>query len=112
MLRPLRSAELSDGTLRYLMLLAALHPPQQVPLIALNEPENSLHSSLFEPLARMIVRASNDTQIFVVTHSPVLLEALTAADGTEHVRLEKDLGETMVVDQGLLTRPQWEWGSR
>lgn len=112
MLRPLRSAELSDGTLRYLMLLAALHPPQQVPLIALNEPENSLHSSLFEPLARMIVRASNDTEIFVVTHSPVLLEALTAADGTEHVRLEKDLGETMVVDQGLLTRPQWEWGSR
>src|SRR5699024_50354 len=41
MLRPLRSAELSDGTIRYLLLVAALHTPRPPDLMVLNEPETS-----------------------------------------------------------------------
>lgn len=113
MLRPMRSAELSDGTLRYLMLLAALYSPAPPPLLTLNEPETSLHPSLIGPLARLIAAAP--TQVVVVTHSEKLQRELAAqvpANDLALVELDKDLGETIVVDQGLLTRPAWEWGSR
>ncbi|MHA6512321.1 AAA family ATPase [Tessaracoccus sp. Z1128] len=115
MLRPLRGAELSDGTLRYLMWLAALLAPVRPPLMAINEPENSLHPSLVAPLARLIGRASADTQIVVVTHSAALVGALTDAvpdEDLEVVELVKDLGETIVDGQGMLSRPAWEWGRR
>lgn len=115
MLRPLSSAEFSDGTLRYLMLLAALTAPKRPPLMAINEPENSLHPSLLGPLGRLIADASADTQIVLVTHSQALVEALAEGmddDGLEVVELRKDMGETVVSDQGLLAKPQWEWGER
>lgn len=119
MLRPLRSAELSDGTLRHLMWLAALLAPNRPPLMAVNEPENSLHPGLLGPLGRLIARASADTQLVVVTHSLALVEHLRAAladgdrsDDLEVVELAKNLGETVVKNQGLLSRPMWEWGSR
>lgn len=115
MLRPLRAAELSDGTLRYLMLLAALLAPVRPPLMALNEPETSLHPSLIPALGRLIALAGEVSQVIVVTHSAALVEALTqavASDGLEVVELVKDEGETLVSDQGLLSRPRWEWGRR
>ncbi|MFT3889233.1 MAG: AAA family ATPase [Arachnia sp.] len=115
MLRPLSAAELSDGTLRYLMWLAALSSPEPAPLVALNEPENSLHPSLLEPLGRLIAQAGEHTQVVVVTHSVTLRDALVDAvpeADLSVVELEKDTGETAVVDQGLLSRPVWEWGSR
>lgn len=128
MLRPLRSAELSDGTLRYLLWLAALLTPVPPRLMALNEPETSLHPSLVPPLARLIAAAAQRTQIVVVTHSEPLVDALAEALGTSVddlrddgpepgapmrlVELAKDLGETVVVGQGLLSTPAWEWGKR
>ena len=51
LLRPLSAAELSDGTLRYLCLLAALMSPRPPGLLVLNEPEQSLHPDLLRPLA-------------------------------------------------------------
>ena len=50
LLRPLAAAELSDGTLRYLLWVAALLSPRPAPLLVLNEPETSLHPALLEPL--------------------------------------------------------------
>ena len=49
LLRPLGAAELSDGTLRYLLLIAALLSPRPPPLMILNEPETSLHPDLLPP---------------------------------------------------------------
>lgn len=114
MLRPLRSAELSDGTLRYLMLLAALMAPDMPGIVALNEPENSLHPSLLPALGRLVSQAGRHTQVFLVTHSAPLVRAIADSmpEGLEHIELGKDLGETVVAGQGLLTRPRWEWGSR
>ncbi|MFK5583028.1 AAA family ATPase [Serinicoccus sp. LYQ131] len=132
MLRPLRCVELSDGTLRYLLWLAALLTPVPPRLMALNEPETSLHPSLLPPLARAVARASARTQVVVVTHAEALVEALSEAVGdgddggadpeeglvpgevtamrTHH--LIKDLGETLVSGQGMLSTPPWEWGRR
>jgi predicted ATPase len=109
MLRPLASAELSDGTLRYLLLVVALLTPRPPALMVLNEPETSLHPDLLPPLARLVERTARETQVVVVSHSDTLLRALSAAQGVE---LVKDLGETTVAGQGLLSVPPWHWGSR
>ena len=50
LLRPLHVRELSDGTLRYILLAAALLSPRPPELMVLNEPEASLHGDLIEPL--------------------------------------------------------------
>lgn len=110
-LRPLGAAELSDGTLRYLLLCAALLPARPGPLIVLNEPEASLHPSLIDPLARLIVAASAHTQVVVVTHAESLASHLEHAGALIH-RLRSELAGTVVGGQGLLDRPIWDWGSR
>ncbi len=109
LLRPLSAAELSDGTLRYLLWVAALLTPRPPPLMVLNEPETSLHPELLPALARLILRASERIQTLVVSHSAPLIAALSASGGCESVRLEKELSQTKIVGQGLLTEPPWDW---
>ena len=111
MLRPLRSAEISDGTLRFLLWSAALLSPQPPSLMVLNEPETSLHPDLLPPLADLICAAATTTQVIVVTHSATLRERL-GGDGTAEIKLVKDWGETTIAGQELLTTPPWNWGAR
>lgn len=109
LLRPLSGLELSDGTLRYLLWVAALLTPRPPPLVVLNEPETSLHPDLLPALARLIIRASSNTQVWVVSHAPRLIAALEDATHCNSIRLEKELGQTQVADQGLLDQPLWHW---
>jgi predicted ATPase len=111
LLRPLSAAELSDGTLRYLLFVAALLTPRPPALMVLNEPETSLHPDLIAPLARLIVQASERSQIIVVTHSQPLITAL-AQSGCNSIMLEKRFGETIVVGANELSVPAWHWPSR
>src|SRR6266849_7841300 len=97
LLRTLSAAELSDGTLRYLLWAAALLTPRPPELMVLNEPETSLHPSLLGPLARLIARAAARTQIIVVTHAAPLISALSEQPGCHSVTLEKIFGETTIV---------------
>lgn len=99
--RPFAASELSDGTLQYLCLLAALLSLYAPPLMALNEPEASLHPHLLEPLARLIVRASADTQIWLTTHSQELSDLIMDLSGYDPFELEKLHGETKLVGRGL-----------
>ena len=71
LLRPLEASELSDGTLRYLLLAAALFSPRLAPLLVLNEPENSLHPDLLQPLARLIQAAAQRTQVWEIGRAHV-----------------------------------------
>ena len=75
----------------------------------LNEPETSLHPDLLPSLARLIVRASKQSQLIVVSHAPILVDALDAAAESRRIVLEKQLGETIVPD---LMQPDWTWPSR
>lgn len=109
LLRPLSGTELSDGTLRYLLWIAALMTPRPPPLMVLNEPETSLHPDLLPALGRLIVRASGRSQVWVVSHASRLIGALEAHECCNSVQLEKTLGETEVVGQGMLDRPAWQW---
>lgn len=109
LLRPLRMAELSEGTLRYLQLAAALLTPRPPPLMVFNEPEASLHPSLIAPLARLMRKAAADTQIIVVSHSAGLVDALRGDDACVEIALEKQLGETLAPEH---EPPKWVWPSR
>ena len=111
LLRPLETGELSDGTLRYLLLCAALLPARPAPLIVLNEPEASLHPDLLEPLAELVAEASARSQVLVVTHAERLSGPLERAGAVTH-RLEVLSDGTRIAGQGLLDRPAWNWGSR
>ena len=75
-LRRMGAAELSDGTLRYLLLAAALLSPRPPSLLVLNEPETSLHRDLLPALGRLIRAAASRGQVVVVTHSAPLLAEL------------------------------------
>jgi len=111
LLRPLKAVELSDGTLRYLLWIAALLSPRPPELLVLNEPETSLHPDLLPALGRLIARAATQSQVFVVSHASRLIASLEQA-GCRSFVLEKSLGETTVVGLETLERPAWQWAAR
>ena len=112
LLRPLAAAELSDGTLRFLLWTAALLTPRPPELMVLNEPETSLHPDLLPALARLIAVASERTQLVVVSHAQLLIEALEQNSVCRRLHLEKSFGETTLAGATLFNTPKWEWPAR
>jgi predicted ATPase len=94
LLRPLQAREFSDGQLRFLCLCAALLSPRPPSLLALNEPETSLHPDLIDPLARLIVRASDTAQLWITTHSRALASKIEEHSGIGRIELRLSNGET------------------
>lgn len=92
--RAFGAAELSDGTLQFLALLGALLAYRLPPFIALNEPEASLHPDLLPALARAISHAAARTQVWVVTHSTMLAEAIAEETGTQPRKVIRRNGST------------------
>jgi predicted ATPase len=74
---PVPATRLSDGTVRYLCLLAVLNHPEPPPLVCLEEPELGLHPDLVARLAELLVDASHRMQLIVTTHSDILVDGLT-----------------------------------
>ncbi len=112
LLRPLEAAELSDGTLRYLLWIAALLTPRPPALMVLNEPETSLHPDLLAPLARLIARAAEHSQVVVVTHAAPLIAALSEQPECHSIKLEKTFGETTIAGTKELGQQAWNWPAR
>ncbi len=110
LLRPLAAGELSDGTLRYLLWVAALLTPRPPALLVLNEPETSLHPDLLPALGRLIVQASRRSQVVVVSHAAGLIDALQSEPACHAIMLSKAFGDTQV--EGALEPPRWEWPAR
>jgi predicted ATPase len=112
LLRPLTGAELSDGTLRYLLLVAALLTPRPPALLVLNEPETSLHPDLLPALGRLIARASVHSQVLVVSHAPRLIASLVREAQSQSIVLDKQLGATRVAGDDDIDLPAWKWPAR
>lgn len=112
LLRPLKASELSDGTLRYLLWVAALLTPRPPELLILNEPETSLHPDLLPALGRLIARAARHSQVIVVSHATRLIASLEREKNTSSIMLEKHFGETVVAGMDRLTVPSWSWPAR
>lgn len=87
------ATRLSDGTLRYLCLMAILYDPHPPPLICIEEPELGLHPDILPKLADHLVSASARTQLIVTTHSDILVDAMTERPETVVV-CEKHGGKT------------------
>ncbi|WP_350277743.1 AAA family ATPase [Kribbella sp. HUAS MG21] len=113
LLRPLSGAELSDGTLRYLLWVAALLTPRPPELLVLNEPETSLHPDLLPALANLVVTAAKESQVIAVSHSRPFISALEAlSPDLQTIELRKEQGATQITDQGPLDEPPWKWPTR
>jgi predicted ATPase len=111
LLRPLSAAELSDGTLRYLLWIAALLTPRPPGLLVLNEPETSLHPDLLPALGRLIAQAASRSQVVVVSHAPPLIDALQQLPECNSIMLSKAFSETaMAVPPEDV--PAWHWPAR
>lgn len=98
---PVAATRLSDGTIRFITLLAVLLRPGVAPLICLEEPELGLHPDALTLIAELLVEAAQKTQIIVTTQSDVLVSALSEhaesvvvcenmAGGSRFRRLESD----------------------
>jgi len=109
LLRPLTAAELSDGTLRYLLLTTAQLTARPPDLMVLNEPEASLHPDLTPALGRLIRRAARNSQVWIISHSTRLASALEEDPDCNTLVLDKVFSETTIVGQGMLDRPAWHW---
>ena len=110
--RSIPASRLSDGTLRYLSLLAILLHPKPPPVICIEGPELGLHPDLMPTIADLLVEASEHTQLVVTTHSDILVDALTEHpecivvcekhDGqTTMRRLDRERTETRSADYRL-----------
>ncbi len=86
---------LSDGSLRYLCLLAILCDPDPPPLIGIEEPELGLHPDLLPKVADLLVEASTRCQLIVTTHSDILVDALSEQPESIVV-CEKHEGQTIM----------------
>jgi predicted ATPase len=106
------ATRLSDGTIRYLCLLAILCHPEPPPLVCLEEPELGLHPDLIVELADLLIEASHRMQLIVTTHSDILVDALTKVPeavvvcekengSTRVTRLNRDELSTWLKDYGL-----------
>lgn len=100
--RQFEPSELSDGTLRFLGLAGALMAYRLPPFIALNEPESSLHPDLMEPLAEMVRKAAERTQVWLVTHSERLADAIRKSGDGDVRTVVKTNGATTIEGLTLL----------
>ncbi len=94
--------ELSDGTLQFLALMGALLSYRLPSFVALNEPETSLHPNLLPALAQTIVKAAERAQIWVVTHSQPLADAIADLSGTRPYEVIRDDDGTSIAGLNAL----------
>jgi len=71
---------ISDGTLRYLLLLSVLFNPERGSLVCIEEPETGLHPDMINTISDAIKQSSKNTQVIVTTHSPLLLNSFDIDD--------------------------------
>ncbi len=91
--QPIPATRLSDGTLRFLCLLVVLCHPDPPALICIEEPELGMHPDMLPYIAKLLIEASERTQIIVTTHSDILIDELTETPDSVIV-CEKDKGAT------------------
>jgi len=96
---------ISDGTLRYLLLLSILYNPERGGLVCINEPETGLHPDMINTISEAIKYASGTSQIIITTHSPLLLNSFDIEDIL--IFEKKDLNQTIVSSKSSDECEEW-----
>ncbi|PZP91412.1 MAG: ATPase [Variovorax paradoxus] len=118
---PFYAGQMSDGTLKIFAYLLLMEDPEPPPFICIEEPENGLYHQLLDSLATELrshaTGKKNQPQIFVTTHQPYFVDALSpsevwilekGADGFSHIRRVSDLELVRnLVDEGLPLGGLW-----
>ncbi|ABC24543.1 AAA family ATPase [Rhodospirillum rubrum] len=99
------ASRLSDGTLRYLCLLAILLDPAPPPLLCIEEPELGLHPDILPTLADLLKEASERTQVIVTTHSDGLVDAMTDRPEAVLIAEKNENGTTLTRLDGETLKP-------
>lgn len=102
------ATRLSDGTLRYLCLLAILCHPKPPPLVCIEEPELGLHPDIIPKLAELLKEASKRMQLIVTTHSDVLVDAMSDTPECVLVAEKTEDGTTLTRLDGAKLKPWLE----
>ena len=100
------ATRLSDGSLRYLCLLAILLDPDPPPLIGIEEPEMGMHPDLIPKLADLLIDASSRCQLIITTHSDILIDALSDQPDSVVV-CEKHDGQTRMNRLSSVELSKW-----
>jgi predicted ATPase len=100
------SADLSDGTLRFIFLVTVLANPKKPPFIAIEEPETGLHPSMLPLVADLVAEAAEQSQIVLTTHSPALIDALGKHNPTITV-VESQEGKTRLKNVTVEELAHW-----
>jgi predicted ATPase len=93
--KPIPQSRISDGTIRFLRLLAILYNPNSPKVICLEEPENGLHPEVIPALADALIEASEDKQIIITTHSADLVSEFSSTPEYVVVCEREDAGTQM-----------------
>ncbi|MEA5401922.1 AAA family ATPase [Arcicella sp. DC2W] len=105
--RAITIEHISDGTLRYLLLLSIFYNPKRGTVVCLDEPEMGLHPDMINGIARGIkYAAENGTQMIIATHSPLLLNAFELEDLM--IFEKNEANETIVKKVSEEDFPEWE----
>ena len=80
--------------------------------MVLNEPETSLHPDLLPALGRLIIRAAENTQVWVVSHASRLVATLEEYEECNSIQLDKSMSQSVVGRWGRLEEPPWKWPTR
>jgi predicted ATPase len=93
--QPIPATRLSDGTLRYLCLLAILCHPEPPSVVCIEEPEIGLHPDILPTIAQLLKDASSRCQLFVTTHSEALVDSLTDTPESVLICEKSEEGSTL-----------------
>jgi predicted ATPase len=100
------ASRLSDGTLRWLSLLTILLHPDPPPLVCIEEPELGLHPDMIQPLATLLLAASEKMQLILTTHSTDLIDALSEYPGAVLI-CEKNAGSSTIASLDAMQLSEW-----
>jgi predicted ATPase len=105
--RAITVEHISDGTLRFLLLLSIFYNPNRGKVICLDEPEIGLHPDMIKSIAAGIIHASNaGTQFIIATHSPLLLNYFELEDLCIFEKSKNN--QTIVSKKSEEDFPEWE----
>jgi predicted ATPase len=104
--QPHAGLDLSDGTLRFLLLLTVLASPEPATLIAIDEPEIGLHPSMLPIVAEYAAEAASRTQVIMTSHSPDFLDAFSKVK-PQVTLLHWEDGETRIFPLSSEAMEKW-----